>query len=173
MSLAGEMAVYGSVTAFTNQLLVLGANTFHVLVIRSWSERLEHLLKSDKVIQAMMLGAEFYKDPARALVGLRGSRERKRNLISLKTVGILKKFLSSSLTRNFPTEGGMGTLTKYFNEIVPPCVELCIKLDQEDILTDLVWNTFSQDPFSSAVYLECLEPYILSDQITRQARYKR
>ena len=62
MSVAGQMAVYGSVTAFTNQLLVLGAKTFHVLVIRSWTERLEHLLKSDKVIQAMRLGAEFYQD---------------------------------------------------------------------------------------------------------------
>ena len=38
MSLGGEMAVYGSVTAFTNQLLLLGANTFHVLVIRTWTE---------------------------------------------------------------------------------------------------------------------------------------
>ena len=40
LSLAAEMAVYGSVTAFTNQLLVLGAETFHVLVIRSWAERM-------------------------------------------------------------------------------------------------------------------------------------
>lgn len=167
MSLAGQMAVYGSVTAFTNQLLVLGAQTFHVLVIRTWTERLEHLLKSDKVVQAMMLGVEFYRDPAKALVGLRGTRERKRTLISLKVVGILKKFLSSSLTDKFPAEGGMGTLTKYFNEIVPPCVEICIQLDQQDVLTDQVWNTFSQDPFSTAVYLEALEPFILSDQISR------
>ena len=167
MSLAGQMAVYGSVTAFTNQLLVLGAETFHVLVIRTWTERLEHLLKSDKVVQAMMLGVEFYRDPAKALVGLRGTRERKRTLISLKVVGILKKFLSSSLTDKFPAEGGMGTLTKYFNEIVPPCVEICIQLDQQDVLTDQVWNTFSQDPFSTAVYLEALEPFILSDQISR------
>ena len=167
LSLAAEMAVYGSVTAFTNQLLVLGAETFHVLVIRSWAERLDHLLKSDKVIPAMRLGAEFYEDPAKALVGLRGSKERKRSLIRLKLVGILKKFLSCSLTSSFPAEGGMGTLTKYFNDIVPPCVELCVRLDQTDLLTDLVWTTFSQDPFSSAVYLECLEPYILSDQMTR------
>ena len=115
----------------------------------------------------MRLGAEFYEDPAKALVGLRGSKERKRSLIRLKLVGILKKFLSCSLTSSFPAEGGMGTLTKYFNDIVPPCVELCVRLEQKDLLTDLVWTTFSQDPFSSAVYLECLEPYILSDQITR------
>ena len=167
LSLAGEMAVYGSVTSFTNQMLMVGASSFHVLVIRSWTERLEHLLRSDKVISAMMLGLEFYEDPGRALVGLRGSRERKCNLISLRLVGILKKFLESALTTRFPVEGGMNTLTKYFNEIVPPCVDLCVKLDQIDLLFDTVWATFNQDPFSTAVYLECLEPYILSDQLTR------
>eukprot|EP00090_Calanus_glacialis_P010435 TRINITY_DN18820_c0_g1_i1.p1 TRINITY_DN18820_c0_g1~~TRINITY_DN18820_c0_g1_i1.p1 ORF type:complete len:1423 (-),score=489.80 TRINITY_DN18820_c0_g1_i1:146-4273(-) len=166
LSLAGEMAVYGSTTAFTNQLLVLGARTFHVLIIRSWSERLEHLLKNEKYPAAMQLGTEFYAEPGKGLVGLRGNRERKRNLISLKMVGILRRFLESSMTTNFPTEGGMGTLTKYFNEIVPPCVDLCIKLSQTDHLFDSVWNTFQEDPFSSAVYLECLEPYILSDQLT-------
>ena len=167
MSMAGEMAVYGSVTSFTHQMLLLGAASLHVLVIRSWAERLEHLIKNDKVIAAMRLGCELYEDPARALVGLRGTRERKQSLISLKLVGILKKFLSTSMTTQFPVEGGMGTLTKYFNEIVPPCIELCIKLKRTDLLFDTVWSTFKQDPFSSAVYLECLEPFILSDQLTR------
>ena len=167
MSVAGEMAVYGSTTSFTNQLLVLGASSFHVLVIRSWTERLEQLLRGDKVAAAMMLGLEFHEDPARALVGLRGSRERKCGLISMRLVGILKKFLASAMTTKFPVEGGMGTLTKYFNEIVPPCVELCVKLGQTELLFEAVWSTFSQDPFSAAVYLECLEPYILSDQLPR------
>ena len=166
LSLAGEMAVYGSTTAFTNQLLVLGARTFHVLIIRSWSERLEHLIKNQKYPAAMQLGTEFFDDPGKGLVGLRGSRDRKRNLISLKMIGILRRFLEISMTTNFPTEGGMGTLTKYFNEIVPPCVDLCIKLGQTEHLFDSVWNTFQTDPFSSAVYLVCLEPYILSDQLT-------
>jgi len=165
LSLAGEMAVYGSSTAFTNQMLILGAKTFHVLIIRSWSERLEHLLKNEKYPAAMQLGSEFFAEPGKGLVGLRGNKDRKRNLISLKMVGILKRFLDCSMTTNFPTEGGMGTLTKYFNEIVPPCVDLCIKLGKTDILFDSVWNTFQEDPFSTAVYLECLEPYILSDQL--------
>lgn len=165
LGLAGEMAAYGSCTSFTNQLLILGNRTYHVLMIRSWAERLEHLLKNNRYIAAMQLGAEFYQDPGRGLVGLRGTRDRKRNLVSLKMVGILKKFLDISMTKNFPAEGGMGTLTKYFNEIVPPCVSLCVRLGKVDLLFDCVWTTFQEDPFSSAVYLESLEPYILSDQL--------
>ena len=96
----------------------------------------------------MQLGAEFYSEPGRALVGLRGGKDRKRSHISLKLVGILKKFLDISMTKNFPTEGGTGTLTKYFNEIVPPCVDLCVKLGKQDLLFEGVWNTFQEDPFS-------------------------
>ena len=47
LSLGGEMAVYGSNTSFTNQLLLLGNRTYHVLMIRTWSERLDHLLKNN------------------------------------------------------------------------------------------------------------------------------
>ncbi len=53
-------------------------------------------------------------------------QERKRSHISLRLVGILKQFLGLAVTTNFPQEGGMATLTKYFNEIVPPCVRYFI-----------------------------------------------
>ena len=33
-SLGGEMAIYNSTTPFTNQLLMLGKKSFHVLIIR-------------------------------------------------------------------------------------------------------------------------------------------
>jgi hypothetical protein len=39
------MAVYGSSSTFTNQILLLGKRSFHVLIIRSWTERLDHLVK--------------------------------------------------------------------------------------------------------------------------------
>ena len=38
-------------------------------------------------------------------------------------------------------------------------------LKKAEFLFDRVWNTFQQDPFSCAVFLENLEPYILSDQL--------
>ena len=39
------MAVYGSSSSFTNQILLLGKRSFHALIIRSWTERLDHLVK--------------------------------------------------------------------------------------------------------------------------------
>jgi hypothetical protein len=60
-------------------------------------------------------------DPSTLTISLI-DQERKRSHISLRLVGILKQFLGLAVTTNFPQEGGMATLTKYFNEIVPPCV---------------------------------------------------
>jgi len=42
------------------------------------------------------------------------------------------------MTKNFPLEGDVRTLTDYFGEIVPPCVEVCILLNRKDILFEQV-----------------------------------
>lgn len=55
-------------------------------------------------------------------------------------MGILKKFLDVSMTKNFPEEGGMATLTKYFNEIVPPSIDVCVRLGKIEFLFDKVTN---------------------------------
>jgi hypothetical protein len=50
--LAGERACYNSIVSFGNQMLLLGTKTFHVLTIRSWIERLNHLIR--QVINKLM-----------------------------------------------------------------------------------------------------------------------
>ena len=61
MSAMGERVTYGSFLTFTNNVLLLGKNTFHVLIIRSWSERLDHLVKSDRHLEAIELGIDYYQ----------------------------------------------------------------------------------------------------------------
>jgi len=51
-ALAGERACYNSIVSFGNQMLLLGTKTFHVLTIRSWIERLNHLIR--QVINELM-----------------------------------------------------------------------------------------------------------------------
>lgn len=109
MAVAGERATYGSIAAFTNQLLLLGRNSFHVLVVRSWNERLDHLVKENRYIEAINLAGEFYNDHGKALVGLKGPRKKREKLVSQKMVSILLKFLDVSMTKNFPAEGDKNT----------------------------------------------------------------
>jgi len=62
-------ALFADCTVFS-----LGQESFHVLVIRSWQERLDHLTKANDFVGAINLAVEFYNDHGKALVGLRGPR---------------------------------------------------------------------------------------------------
>ena len=166
MVAAGEKATYGSLLTFTNQLLLLGRKTFHVLVIRTWSERLEYLVKWNRHLEALQLGAEIYQDQGKALVGLRGPKEKRKTVISRKMTSILINYISNvAFTKQFPEEGNISVLQEYFDKIVPPCINLCMIIRNKELLFTEVWDSFSIDPFGKATFLESLESYILSDQL--------
>lgn len=42
-------------------MLLIGRNTFHVLVIRSWTERLDHLVKNNQYVDCIGMALEFYQ----------------------------------------------------------------------------------------------------------------
>jgi len=44
MALAGERACYNTVVVFGTQLLLLGIKSLHAICIRTWTERLQHLI---------------------------------------------------------------------------------------------------------------------------------
>jgi hypothetical protein len=134
-------------------------------VIRTWNERLDHLTKDNRYLDALALGCEFYKDQGKTLVGLKGPREKRKTVIAQKLLAILLKFLDVSMNANFPLEGNMAVLSDYFDEVVPPCVKTCIVLRRKDVLFENVWNTYNLDPFAKAKFLESLEVHILSDQL--------
>ena len=166
MIAAGEKATYGSILTFTNQLLLLGRNTFHVLVIRTWNERLDYLVKWNRHLEALQLGAEIYQDQGKALVGLRGPKDKRKTVINRKMTSILLDYISNvALTKQFPEEGNISILQEYFDKVVPPCINLCMTIRNKDLLFTEVWEAFSMDPFSKAKFLECLESFILSDQL--------
>ena len=156
MASAGEKATYETFLSFTNQLVLLGRTTFHVLMIRSWNERIDYLVKANNYLDCISLGVDFYNDQGKALVGLKGSKEKKKTVISNKMLSVLLKYLDICMTKNFPAEGNMSVLKDYFATIVPPCVSLCIVLKKKQVLFDNVWAAFQVDPFAKATFLECL-----------------
>ena len=142
-----------------------GRKSFHVLVIRTWNERLDHLTKENHYLDALALGCEFFRDQGKTLVGLKGPKEKRKTVIAQKLISILLKFLDVAMTSNFPLEGNMAVLSNYFEEIVPPCVNACMTVKRRDLLFENVWQTYALDPFAKAAYLESLEAFILSDQL--------
>ena len=91
---------------------------------------------------ALNTGTDFYNDQGKALVGLKGSKEKKKTVIANKMLAVLLKYLDICMTKNFPQEGNMGVLKEYFATVVPPCVNLCITLKRKDIVFENVWAAF-------------------------------
>lgn len=142
-----------------------GRQSFHVLVIRAWNERLDHLAKTNEYVQAINLAREFHADHGKALVGLRGPRDKRRAAVARKLLALVLAHLEACVTANFPREGGVRELASHFGEAVPPCVHACMAIKRKDVLFGKVWETFQLDPFGRAAFLEALEPYVLSDQL--------
>ena len=65
-----------------------GRNAFHVLIVRSWNERIDYLVKANNFLDCLALGSDFYNDQGRALVGLKGSKEKRKTVITLSLIHI-------------------------------------------------------------------------------------
>ncbi len=104
------------------------------MVIRTWHERLDHLAKAGEHGRALDLCRDFMQDHGRALVGLRGPRERRRAALESKLLSLLDDHLEASVTVNFPREGGMQELAEHYGSAVPPAVDACLALKKKDIL---------------------------------------
>ena len=60
MAIAGEKATYETFLTFTNQLVLLGRNSFHVLMIRTWNERIDYLVKANNFLDCLGTSMSIY-----------------------------------------------------------------------------------------------------------------
>jgi len=83
-ALAGEKACYNSILCFNNQMVVLGTKSVHALTMRTWHERLDYLVRQNYYTEALQLGYELYLEKAKAVIGLKGSKDSKRLIVREK-----------------------------------------------------------------------------------------
>ncbi|XP_052128558.1 vacuolar protein sorting-associated protein 8 homolog [Frankliniella occidentalis] len=160
LALAGERACYNSLLSFGNQMVILGTRGLHVLGVRTWKERLDHLIRQKNYLDALALALAFYQDRAKAVVGLKGPKCKRRALTRDKAIDILYKYIEYGI-------GQAPSATEHlYREAVPACVLYSIELNEQDILFNQLWEVVSLYPVSKAIYLEALEPYLLNEQLT-------
>lgn len=83
-ALAGERACYNSILCFNNQMVLLGTKSVHALTMRTWHERLDYLVRQHHYTEALQLGYELYLEKAKAVIGLKGSKDSKRLIVREK-----------------------------------------------------------------------------------------
>ncbi|KAK8727977.1 hypothetical protein OTU49_009327 [Cherax quadricarinatus] len=164
MALSGERACYHSMVSFGSQVLLLGTKSFQVVTVRSWVDRLDYLVRGGHMREALQLALDIYQDKAQAIVGLKHKKEKRQQLVQEKISELLIQYLDSAISE-LPDRSNLSALNQHYTQLVPLCVQVAVGANLKDVLFGRIWETFSEDGISKGIYLEALEPYILSDQL--------
>uniref|UniRef100_A0A8C2I9T4 VPS8 subunit of CORVET complex n=1 Tax=Cyprinus carpio TaxID=7962 RepID=A0A8C2I9T4_CYPCA len=114
----------------------------HIMTLRNWRERVDHLLKQEKFMEALSLAWSFQEGTAKAVLGLFAEPAKRKGVVAEKMVEILLQYVDRSL-KKCPEQGKIQVMEQHF-QIYPRLVENSV---------------------ARGVFLESLEPYILSERI--------
>lgn len=164
LALVGEKACYQSISGFGGQIFYLGTKSVYVMMLRSWRERVDHLLKQDCLTEALALAWSFHEGKAKAVVGLSGDASKRKAVVADRMVEILFHYTDRAL-KKCPDQGKIQVMEQHFQDMVPVIVDYCLLLQRKDLLFSQMYDKLSENSVAKGVFLECLEPYILSDKL--------
>ncbi|KAJ3610405.1 hypothetical protein NHX12_022497 [Muraenolepis orangiensis] len=164
LALVGEKACYESVSSYAGQILYLGTKSAHIMILRSWRERVDCLLRQERYGEALALAWSFHEGTAKAVVGLYGDPVKRKGVVADKMVEILIQFVGRSLKR-CPDQGKIQVLEQHFQEVVPVVVEYCLLLQRSDLLLEQLYGRLGENVVSRGMFLESLESYIISQRL--------
>ncbi|XP_041880656.1 vacuolar protein sorting-associated protein 8 homolog isoform X4 [Corvus kubaryi] len=157
LALVGEKACYQSISSCGGQIFYLGTKSVHVMTLRSWRERVDHLLKQERLTDALALAWSFYE-------GLTGDTSKRKAVIADRMVEILLHYTDRTL-KKCPDQGKIQVMEQHFQDVVPVIVDYCLLLQRMDLLFNQIYDKMSENSVAKGIFLECLEPYILSDKL--------
>uniref|UniRef100_J3S1M7 Vacuolar protein sorting-associated protein 8 homolog n=1 Tax=Crotalus adamanteus TaxID=8729 RepID=J3S1M7_CROAD len=164
LALVGEKACYQSISNCGGQIFYLGTKSVHVLTLRTWRERIDHLLKQECLNEALALSWSFHEGKAKAVVGLSGDEQKRKAVVADRMVEILIHCADRTM-KKCPEQGKIQVMEQHFQTMVPVIVDYCLLLQRIDILFGQMYDKMSENSVAKGVFLECLEPYILSDKL--------
>ncbi|XP_050184016.1 vacuolar protein sorting-associated protein 8 homolog isoform X2 [Myiozetetes cayanensis] len=157
LALVGEKACYQSISSCGGQIFYLGTKSVHVMTLRSWRERVDHLLKQERLTDALALAWSFCE-------GLTGDTTKRKAVIADRMVEILLHYADRTL-KKCPDQGKIQVMEQHFQDVVPVIVDYCLLLQRMDLLFNQIYDKMSENSVAKGIFLECLEPYILSDKL--------
>ncbi|XP_062867008.1 vacuolar protein sorting-associated protein 8 homolog isoform X2 [Trichomycterus rosablanca] len=164
LALVGEKACYQSVYSYGGQIIYLGTKSVHVMTLRNWRERVDHFLKQDKFAEALSLAWSFHEGTAKAVLGLLGDPAKRKGVLADKIVEILFQYVERSL-KKCPEQGKIQLLEQHFQDMIPVVMDYCLLLQRTDLLFNQIYSRLVENSVAKSVFLESLEPYILSERI--------
>uniref|UniRef100_A0A672RYS6 Vacuolar protein sorting-associated protein 8 homolog n=1 Tax=Sinocyclocheilus grahami TaxID=75366 RepID=A0A672RYS6_SINGR len=162
LALVGEKTCYQSVCSYAGQIMYLGTKvnngTSDVL------QRVDHLLKQEKFMEALSLAWSFHEGTGKAVLGLFADPAKRKGVVADKMVEILLQYVDRSL-KKCPEQGKIQVMEQHFQDMVPVTVDYCLLLQRTDLLFNQIYPRLVENSVARGVFLESLEPYILSERI--------
>uniref|UniRef100_A0A673ISD7 Vacuolar protein sorting-associated protein 8 homolog n=1 Tax=Sinocyclocheilus rhinocerous TaxID=307959 RepID=A0A673ISD7_9TELE len=152
LALVGEKTCYQSVCSYAGQIMYLG------------TKRVDHLLKQEKFMEALSLAWSFHEGTAKAVLGLFADPAKRKGVVADKMVEILLQYVDRSL-KKCPEQGKIQLMEQHFQDMVPVTVDYCLLLQRTDLLFNQIYPRLVENSVARGVFLESLEPYILSERI--------
>uniref|UniRef100_A0A4W3IW36 VPS8 subunit of CORVET complex n=1 Tax=Callorhinchus milii TaxID=7868 RepID=A0A4W3IW36_CALMI len=165
LALVGEKACYQSVGSYGAQIIYLGTKVNHHTSLLAFQERMDCLLKQERFTEVLALAWSFHEGKAKAVVGLFGDQSKRQGVIADRMVEILIQFADRAL-RKCPDQGKIQVMEQHFQDMVPVMVDYCLLLDRTDLLFGQIYSKLSEISVAKGVFIECLEPYVLTDKLT-------
>ena len=120
LALVGEKACYQSISSYGGQIFYLGTKSVYVMMLRSWRERVDHLLKQDCLTEALALAWSFHEGKAKAVVGLSGDATKRKAIVADRMVEILFHYADRAL-KKCPDQGKIQVMEQHFQIRIKPC----------------------------------------------------
>jgi hypothetical protein len=79
-------------------------------------------------------------------------------------VSLLHAYLKFSLNYECPQSGKVDLLKQHYRNVLPRSIDYCLLIDRLDLLFGLIYDLFSKDSIAHGIYLQSLEPYILTNR---------
>uniref|UniRef100_A0A672NK14 RING-type domain-containing protein n=1 Tax=Sinocyclocheilus grahami TaxID=75366 RepID=A0A672NK14_SINGR len=113
LALVGEKTCYQSVCSYAGQIMYLGTKSVHIMTLRNWRERVDHLLKQEKFMEALSLAWSLHEGTAKAVLGLFADPAKRKGVVADKMVEILLQYVDRSL-KKCPEQGKIQVMEQHF-----------------------------------------------------------
>lgn len=157
-------AFYTSFRVYKGRIFLLGMNEVSVGALCNWAQRLSALVEDDDYISAIRLAMSYFDGVVdRLTIGLPDDDTTRHAMVQRKLLEILSGSLKHAFRRR-KNKSIEHEDTAELQELSSVYISACTKMNTFDFLFDDVYEAFEQIS-SEAIFLESLEPYILSGQI--------
>ena len=166
---SNQGSYHNSIHSQNNVVYLLGTNNLFKANVLKWKERMESLVENKRWMEALSLSHLLLNDGIEMRFGLPSSEEERKRVAVQTIQKILLKFVRQTFCclpphSLLPTSSQAVRALHQVRLLASACIDYCIKIEDLELLFTEIYSHFVERKVEE-VFLEMLEPYILSDKL--------